>query len=138
MKQTDVGAAASQLARQAGGRVLYDLRLREKATIEGMEELYVEQMRAAIGVQVPGELYLHDVRTPLHSLLQLRARLFEPQLTLHLLHYFDDTWWANPRCGPFLIQEWRRGRRHSVEALADDMGYSLSPKPLLKLFEKHL
>ncbi|MGE0707082.1 MAG: hypothetical protein AB7N76_02165 [Planctomycetota bacterium] len=120
------------------GRVLYDLRLREKASTEGMEELYVELMRAAIGVQVPGDLYLHDVRTPLHSLLQLRARLFEPQLTLHLLHYFDDQWWANPRCGPFLIQEWRRGRRHAVEDLARDMGASLSPKPLLKLFQKNL
>lgn len=120
------------------GRVLYDLALRREASVEGMEQRYVDQMRAAIGVEVDPDLYLHDVRTPLHSVLQLRARLFEPQLTLHLLHYFDDTWWANPRCGPFLIQEWRRGRRHSVEALAADMGYSLSPKPLLKLFEKHL
>jgi hypothetical protein len=120
------------------GRVLYDLRLREKASTEGMKELYADQMHEAIGVQVSGDLYLHDVRAPLHSLMQLRARLFEPQLTLHLLHYFDDQWWANPRCGPYMRQEWGKGRRHAVEELASDMGASLSPKPLLKLFQKNM
>lgn len=120
------------------GRVLYDLQLRRRASPLGMEESYVEHMRRAIGVRVPPELYLHDVRTPLHSVIQLRARLFEPQVTLHLLHYFDDQWWANPRTGPYLLQEWARGGRHTVEALASDMGGSLSPKHLLKLFQKHL
>ena len=37
---------------------------------------------------------------------EIRARLFEPLLTLHLHHFFDNSWWANPRCGPFLQQEW--------------------------------
>ncbi len=120
------------------GRVLYDLALRERASPEGMEEVFDGIMRQAIGVQTPQELFLHDVRTPLHSIVQLRARLFEPLLTLHLLHYFDEAWWANPRCGPFLTQEWWRGRRYTVEELAADMGYELSPKPLLKLFQKNL
>lgn len=120
------------------GRVLYDLELRRKASAQGMEQVYAETMRRATGVEVPSELYLHDVRTPLHSVTQLRARLFEPQLTLHLLHYFDEQWWSNPRAGPFLRQEWARGRRYTVEELASDMGASLSPKPLLKLFQKNL
>ena len=68
----------------------------------------------------------------------LTPRLFEPLVTLHLLHYFDDNWWANPRCGPFLMQEWFQGRRYTVEELAENMGYALSPKPLLKLFTKNL
>jgi hypothetical protein len=120
------------------GRVLYDVQLREQAVTEGMKDVFEEIMRDAIRVHTPRSLFLHDVRTPLHSVAQLRARLFEPLMTLHLLHYFDDTWWANPRCGPFLQQEWARGRRHSVEELAKNMGYELSPKPLLKLFQKHL
>ena len=120
------------------GRVLYDLELREKVTTEGMDARFEEIMRGAIGVSTPKEQFLHDVRTPLHSLAQLRARLFEPLLTLHLLHYFDDSWWANPRCGPFLTQEWWRGHRYFVEELAADMGQPLSPKPLLKLFQKNL
>ena len=114
------------------------MQLREKAVTQGMDEVYEAIMREAIGVATPKELFLHDVRAPLHSVVQLRALLFEPLMTLHLLHYFDDTWWANPRCGPFLNQEWWRGRRHSVEALAKGMGYELSAKPLLKLFQKHL
>lgn len=103
-----------------------------------MEELFGTLMRRAIGVTTPTELFLHDVRTPLHSVTQLRARLFEPLLTLHLLHYFDDTWWANPRCGQFLTQSWWQGRRLNVEEQAADIGTELSPKPLLKLFQKNL
>jgi hypothetical protein len=120
------------------GRVLFDVQLREKASAEGMDDVYEDIMRQAIGVSSPRPLFLHDVRTPLHAVTQLRARLFEPLLTLHLLHYFDDTWWANPRAGPFLNQEWLNGRRYAVEELAKGMGYELDSKPLLKLFAKHL
>ncbi len=120
------------------GRVLFELRLRRQGSAEGMEEVFEGVMRQAIGVRTPRELFLHDVRAALHSLTQLRARLFEPLLTLHLLHYFDETWWNNPRCGPFLRREWAIGHRLSVEDRARDMGYELSAKPLLKLFAKNL
>lgn len=124
--------------RLCAGRTLYDLRLRERGSAEGMEEVFEGIMRQAIGVRTPRELYLHDVRTALHSVVQLRARLFEPAFTLHLLHYFDEQWWNNPRCGPFLMRQWWSGHRHTVEAQAKDMGAELSPKPLLKLFDKNL
>ncbi|MBX3467412.1 MAG: hypothetical protein KF878_11020 [Planctomycetes bacterium] len=120
------------------GRVLYELQLRERGSAEGMDEVFDGIMRQAIGVRTPKELYLHDVRFPLHSITQLRARLFEPLLTLHLLHYFDESWWGNPRCGPFLQRSWWTGHRFSVEELAKEMGYELSAKPLLKLFQKNL
>lgn len=120
------------------GRVLYELRLREKGSAEGMEEVFEGIMRQAIGVRTPRELFLHDVRWPLHSIVQLRARLFEPLFTLHLLHYFDESWWGNPRCGPFLMRSWWSGHRFGVEELAKEIGYELSAKPLLKLFQKNL
>lgn len=124
--------------RLCSARVLYDIALRERGTTEGMEELFEDTMRQAVGVRYPRELYLHDVRVGLHSLTQFRARLFEPLLTQHLLHYFDEQWWANPRCGPFLTKEWRVGYRYTIEEHAHDMGYQLSVKPLLKLFLKNL
>lgn len=124
--------------RLCAGRTLYDLKLRERGSAEGMEEVFESIMRQAIGVKTPKELFLHDVRTALHSVVQLRARLFEPLLTLHLLHYFDETWWNNPRCGPFLARQWWPGHRHPIEAQCKDMGQELSPKPLLKLLEKNL
>jgi hypothetical protein len=120
------------------GRVLYDVELRRRGEVAGMEDLYEATMRDAIGVHTPRELFLHDVRIGLHSVIQLRARLFEPLLTLHLLHYFDETWWKNPRCGPFLTRQWGMGGRYSTEELAQDMGHEFSLKPLLKLFGKHL
>jgi hypothetical protein len=120
------------------GRVLYELKLRERGSAEGMDEVFEGIMKQAIGVRTPKELFLHEVRSPLHSVVQLRARLFEPLFTLHLLHYFDESWWGNPRCGPFLMKQFWTGHRFSVEELARDMGYELSPKPLLKLFQKNL
>jgi len=120
------------------GRVLYDVELRRKGTAEDMQDAFESCMRDAVKVAVPRELYLHDVRVGLHSVTQFRARLFEPLLTLHLLHYFDETWWRNPRCGPFLIKLWSRGGQLPIEAAAQDMGHELSIKPLLKLFAKNL
>jgi len=119
-------------------RVLHDVALRRRASAEGMEEAFEQTMRRAIGVKTPSELFLHDVRTGLHSVIQLRARLFEPLLTLHLHHYFDETWWRNPSCGPFLQRTWGQGFLESVEAMAEDMGQELSSKHLLKLFSKNL
>jgi hypothetical protein len=124
--------------RLCAGRVLFDVKLRAQGTTEGMEEAFEGIMRQAIGVKTPRELFLHDVRTALHSVAQLRAKLFEPLFTLHLLHYFDEAWWNNPRCGPFLMRQWWTGHRLSAEELAKEMGYELSPKPLLKLFDKNL
>ncbi|MEZ6186999.1 MAG: hypothetical protein R3F62_18570 [Planctomycetota bacterium] len=120
------------------GRVLYDVELRRRGTAEDMEDEFEARMREAVKVSVPRELYLHDVRTGLHSVTMLRARLFEPLLTLHLLHYFDETWWRNPRCGPFLMGLWAKGGKLRLEDMAEDMGYPLSIKPLLKLFAKNL
>lgn len=118
--------------------MLYELELRRKASAEGMDELFEARMREAIGVRVPRELFLHDVRQGMHSLIQLRARLFEPLLTLHLLHYFDEGWWRNPRCGPFLERQWWVGHQFTTEELAKEMGSELTVKPLLKLFDKNL
>jgi hypothetical protein len=125
--------------RLTAGRLLYELQLRRGGTVEGMEDRFEQMMRRAVGVSYPRELYLHDVRNGLHSLVQLRARLYEALFSGHLVHYFDEDWWRNPRCGPFLKKQWSQGRRLRVDELATEIGYDgLTVKPLVKLFTKNL
>ena len=121
------------------GRLLYEIELRRGGTVEGMEQRFGEIMRRAVGITFPREFYLHDVRNGLHSLVQFRARLFEALFSAHLVHYFDEDWWRNPRCGPFLKKQWAPGRKHRVDELAKEIGYDgLTVKPLVKLFSKNL
>ncbi|MEZ0231085.1 MAG: hypothetical protein ACAI25_20890 [Planctomycetota bacterium] len=125
--------------RLCAGRLLYEIELRRAGSVEGMEECFEMLMRSATGLNYPRELYLHDVRNGLHSLTQLRARLFEALFSSHLVHYFDEDWWRNPRCGPFLKKQWATGRKLRVEESAKEIGYDgLTVKPLVKLFTKML
>lgn len=125
--------------RLTAGRLLYETQLRRGGTVEGMEERFEQIMRRAVGISYPRELYLHDVRNGLHSLVQFRARLFEALFSGHLVHYFDEDWWRNPRCGPFLKKQWAPGRKLRVDELAKEIGYDgLTVKPLVKLFTKNL
>jgi hypothetical protein len=125
--------------RLTAGRVLYELQLRRGGTVEGMEQTFANVMRRATGVSYPSDLFLHDVRNGLHSVVQLRARLFEALFSGHLVHYFDEDWWRNPRCGPFLRKQWGPGRRFRVDELTREIGYDgLTVKPLVKLFTKSL
>lgn len=125
--------------RLTAGRLLYEIELRRGGSVEGMEERFETIMRRAVGITYPRELYLHDVRNGLHSLVQLRARLFEALFSAHLVHYFDEDWWRNPRCGPFLKKQWAQGRKWRVDELAKEIGYDgLTVKPLVKLFTKNL
>src|SRR5579883_1033005 len=125
--------------RLTAGRLLYELELRRSGSVEGMEERFETIMKRAVGIRYPRELYLHDVRMGLHSLIQLRARLFEALFSAHLVHYFDEDWWRNPRCGPFLKKQWAPGRKLRVDELAKEIGYDgLTVRPLIKLFTKNL
>lgn len=126
--------------RLTAGRLIYDLALRRSGSVEGMEDRFESEMRRAVGIRYPRELYLHDVRTALYSALKLRARLYEALFVGHLVHYFDVDWWRNPRCGPFLTKQWAIGRRFRVDELAKEIGYpdGLTVRPLVKLFQKNL
>ena len=125
--------------RLACGRLLYELELYGGGALESMPALYEQTLRRAILVSTSPAFYLHDVREPFHSALQLRARLFECLFRAHLQHYFNADWWRNPRVGLFLKQEWGQGRRLTVEQRARELGYEqLGAEPALKVFERCL
>jgi hypothetical protein len=99
--------------------------------VEGKDSLYEEHMTRALRVRYPRQLFLYDLDRGFYVARYLRAWLFEALLSKHLVHYFDEDWFRNPRTGAFLKRHWALGRRYSVEEMAREIGYAgLDTAPL--------
>ncbi|GIW71306.1 MAG: hypothetical protein KatS3mg102_0848 [Planctomycetota bacterium] len=122
--------------RRYSARLAYELEMRGdggERELEELEQRYDEHMRAALGLSYPRSLFLYDVERSFYSARYLRAWLFEALLSKHLVHYFDEDWYRNPRCGTFLKKHWELGTRYGVEEMAREIGYEeLTTKPLEK------
>jgi len=119
--------------RRYAAKLHYELALHDGGDggLEGMDLLYEEGMRKALRVRYPKELFLYDVDRSFYVARYLRAWLMEALLSKHLVHYFDEDWYRNPRTGEFLKRQWARGRRLTVEETALEMGYAaLDTAPL--------
>ena len=81
-------------------------------------------MLGALKLVYPKELFLYDVDRAFYVARYLRAWLFEALLSKHLVHYFDEDWFRNPRTGEFLRRHWMLGSRFTVEEMAKEIGYS--------------
>jgi hypothetical protein len=111
--------------RRYAAKLHYELALHAGENgVEGKDALYEENMTAALKLGYPKELYLYDVDRTFYVARYLRAWLFEALLSKHLVHYFDEDWWRNPRTGSFLKKHWAMGQRYDVEEMAKEIGYS--------------
>jgi hypothetical protein len=111
--------------RRYAAKLHYELSLHDGENgVEGKDALYEEQMRRALRVRYPRELFLYDVDRSFFVARYLRAWLFEALLSKHLVHYFDEDWFRNPRTGEFLKRHWALGQRLSVEETAREIGYA--------------
>ncbi|HVY62449.1 MAG TPA: hypothetical protein VHF22_12390, partial [Planctomycetota bacterium] len=118
--------------RRYAAKLRYELELfRGESGVEGKDALYEESMAKALRVRYPKELFLYDVDRSFYVARYLRAWLFEALLSKHLVHYFDEDWYRNPRTGAFLKRHWAMGRRYGVEEMAKEIGYAgLDTAPL--------
>ncbi len=91
--------------------------------IEGKDAVYEANMVGAVKVRYPRELFLYDVDRGYYAARYLRAWLFEALLSKHLVHYFDEDWYRNPRTGAFLKRQWALGQRFRVDEMAREIGY---------------
>ena len=88
---------------------------------------------------VPRETYLYDLTPHLHSAGNLRGDILEAMLYRHLIHYFEEDWFRNPRAGRFLLRLWEPGREGGAERIASMVGAdSLPLRPLVDDLERHL
>ncbi|RME72230.1 MAG: hypothetical protein D6776_09125 [Planctomycetota bacterium] len=119
--------------RRYSAQLAYELELRSDAPLDLDEaaERYEAHMRRALVFGYPRALALRDVATSFESARYLRAWLFEALLSKHLVHYFDEDWYRNPRCGAFIRRQWALGGRYRVESMVQQLGYeTLSTEPI--------
>ena len=127
------------VARATAARCIYELELRKDDSVADRQEFFGESMRDALGFSYPPELYLYEVRESFDALLEARSLAAAGLLTKHLIHYFDEDWFRNPRSGQFLRDLWAVGSKLPLEAMTADLGYDdFSSRPLVELFERIL
>lgn len=108
--------------RRYAAKLQFEVELLQAGEVEGMDERYAHAMRQALHLSYPRELYLFDLDPGLHVVRYLRAWMFEALFRKHLVHYFDEDWYRNPRCGSFLKRRWHLGQRLGVEEALRDLG----------------
>ena len=119
--------------RRYSAKLAYELLLHAAGGAPRMAEAYHDLLSAAVLVGWPRELYLDDLDPYFYTARYLRAWIFEAQLRELLRERFDEEWYRNDRTGPFLLELWRQGQRHTLEELAEQLGIGpLSLDPLLK------
>ncbi len=119
--------------RRYTAKLAYELHLHTAGAAPRMAEAYRELLAEAMLVAWPGELFLDDLDSFFYAARYLRAWIFEAQLREHLRERFDEEWYRNDRTGPFLLELWHQGQRHTLEELARQLGLGpLSLEPLLK------
>ncbi len=119
--------------RRYAARLHYEIALHGAAGngVEGMDALYEENLVGALKIRYPRETFLYDIDRSFYGARYLRAWNMEALLSKHLVHYFDEDWYRNPRTGVFLKKHWALGQRFRVEELAKEIGYdALTTAPL--------
>jgi hypothetical protein len=109
--------------RRYAAKLHYELLLHTGEGVEGKDALYEQILGDALKIRYPRELFLYDVDRAFYTARYLRAWNMEALLTKHLVHYFDEDWFRNPRTGQFLKRHWAHGHRFRVEELAKEIGY---------------
>jgi hypothetical protein len=110
--------------RRYAARLHYEIALYSGENgVEGKDALYEEILAGALKVRYPRELFLYDIDRNFYAARYLRAWNMEALLSKHLVHYFDEDWYRNPRTGTFLKKHWALGQRFRVEELAREIGY---------------
>ncbi len=118
--------------RRYAAKLDYELFLHARGAGGRAPEAYRELLSGATLVDWPGELYLADVDPFFYAARYLRAWIFEAQLKELLREQFDEEWYRNDRAGPFLLQLWRQGQRHTLDELREQLGLGEpSIEPLL-------
>lgn len=103
----------------------YALELYSRGPSEAMAEEYQSRMQATLGVAVPRERFLYDVRPMFLMVSVLRGWALEAQLLGKLRERFNEDWWRNPATGRWLKELSQRGQRDDASEIARQLGAEL-------------
>lgn len=110
------------LLRRYAAKLRYELALHARGPTPELADVYREELGRATGVEAPPERYLEDVDPRFYCAFYLQAWMLCGLLHRALRERFDDDWFLNPRCGPFLRGLFARGQRDSPAELAALLG----------------
>jgi hypothetical protein len=118
--------------RRYAAKLEYELILHAEGPGPHHADVYRDLLTGATLAEWPRELSLADLDPYFYAARYLRAWIFEAQLRELLRDRFDEEWYRNDRTGPFLLELWRQGQRHTIDELASQLGLGpLSLDPLL-------
>ncbi len=103
----------------------YALELYTRGPGDAMADEYRQRMQATLGVQVPRERFLYDVRPMLLMVSVLRGWALESVLLDRLRERFNEDFWRNPATGRWLKELSQRGQRDDASEIARQLGAKL-------------
>ncbi len=106
----------------------YALELYTRGPSDAMAEEYQSRMQATLGVAVPRERFLYDVRPMLLMVSVLRGWALEAVLFGTLRERFNEDFWRNPATGRWLKELSQRGQRDDASEIARQLGGELDLK----------
>ncbi|MBL8954289.1 MAG: peptidase M3 [Myxococcaceae bacterium] len=106
----------------------YALELYARGPSDAMAEEYQARMQATLGVAVPKERFLYDVRPMLLMVSVLRGWALEAVMFKTLRERFNEDFWRNPAAGRWLKELSQRGQRDDAAEIARQLGGELDLK----------
>jgi hypothetical protein len=134
-------AAAFQelfFVRRYAAKLRYELALHGGESLDALPDRYVATMDAATSVRHQPADALVDVDPRLYVVRYLRAWQLQAALAEGLRDRFNEDWWRNPRCGPWLIEQlFAEGQGISAEEVASRAGATeLAFEPVVRVIER--
>jgi hypothetical protein len=127
------------MLRRYVAKLRYELGLHRAGSLEAGAETYGPLLTAATGFRYWPEDALLDLDDGFYAARYLRAWQLEALLAAALRERYDEDWFRNPRCGPYLLELFARGQRDDAAALANDvLGRRLDFAPLIARVEAAL
>ncbi|HEY7547247.1 MAG TPA: hypothetical protein VID27_20300 [Blastocatellia bacterium] len=125
--------------RRYAAKLLYECRLHEGETLNGLGDLYADlQSRATLFKSEQVE-FLFDLDDSFYAANYLRAWAFEVQLREHLKERFGREWWTSKGAGNLLKEMWETGDLYTADEMASQLGLGpISFDPLIEEFNRAL
>ena len=122
--------------RRMAARFRYEMQLYGGEISPRSADAYRVSLSEACLSMFPRALYLFDLSRHLYSARHLQGWILEAMLHRHLVHYFEEDWFRNPRAGAFLLRLWNQGQESDAGRVSTQIGYpALDLQPLIEDLE---
>lgn len=136
-----MGFEELHFVRRYCAKLIYETELHGGGTSwASLPDLYVETLTKATGFRYQRSDAFVDVDARYYAARYLRAWQLQALLDESLRERFDEDWWRNPRCGPWMVDElFAQGQRELAHEQAERVaGKGLSFAPVIAGIERML